>query len=229
MNSLQEIPKVIRGMRLAQHKLEFVGDVSSLPAYKFIKPMQYSTNITKCMEREAASCEEYLCEIMSQADVDEEGKHWLEDDATTCFFEFACERDAASPSLETLEAVELVCNKVYNASGVISITIYHKGRWYLMFEETSGEIALLDSKFPDLSTKINGCQLKTYPRGIESWYELRSLLLWQATLNPVGVEKVPVEGVVLSTNESEPKVVNETKQRKRGSLRSLLPLRRKNR
>ena len=98
-----------------------------------------------------------------------------------------------------------------------------------MFEETSGEIALLDSKFPDLSTKINGCQLKTYPRGIESWYELRSLLLWQATLNPVGVEKVPVEGVVLSTNESEPKVVNETKQRKRGSLRSLLPLRRKNR
>ena len=225
MNSLQEIPKVIREMRLAQHKLEFIGDVSSLPASnKFVKPMQYSTNITKCMEREAASCEEYLCEIMSQADVDEEGKHWLENDATTCFFEFACERDAASPSLETLEAVELVCNKVYNASGVISITIYHKGRWYVLFEETSGEIALLDSKFPDLSTKINGCKLKTYPRGIESWYELRSLSLWQATLNPVGVEKVPA----LSTVESsEPKVVNETKQRKR--LRSLLPLRRKNR
>mmetsp|Transcript_17899 Transcript_17899/g.30289 ORF Transcript_17899/g.30289 Transcript_17899/m.30289 type:complete len:571 (-) Transcript_17899:2153-3865(-) len=232
MNSLQEIPKVIREMRLNQHKLEFVGDVSSLPASnKFVKPMQYSTNITKYMEREAASCEEYLYEIMSQADVDEKGKHWLEDDATTCFFEFACERDAASPSSETLEAVELVCNKVYNASGVISISIYHQGRWYVLFEETSGEIALLDSKFPDLSTKINGCQLKTYPRGIESWYELRSLSLWQATLNPVGVEKVPVEGVVLSTNESEPKVVKETKQRKRGSLPKLMSqaLRRKNR
>ena len=219
MTSLQDIPKVIREMRLAQHKLGFVGDVSSYSASnKFFKAMQYSAHMTKLMEKEVASCEEYLREMI----VDKEGKNWLEDDASMCFFEFTCGHDASSPQLEVLEEVELVCNKVYNARGFISIVIYHHGKWYLVLEDIRGENPLLDSKFPDLSNRIDGCLLKTYPHGRESWTELRSLSIWQSTLN-TDLENVPVDG------GSMPQEVSR-KERKHGSLRrSLLPFRRKNR
>ena len=213
--SLQEIPGVIRQVRLSQHKLEYVGDDSSLPvSNKFVKPMQYSTHITECMKEEAVQCSElYLSQIMSQADANKEGKHWLEDDANTCFFEFACSHDAPSQALETLE---LVCNKVYNASGVITISIYHDGNWYLVLEETGGEYPLLDSRFPDLSRKRIGCQLKTYPRGNKSWAELRSLSLWRPATLPRSTDIVSGDG---STQ-----VVNKTKQSNtHGYLRSLLP------
>jgi hypothetical protein len=226
-NSLQEIPCVIREMRLAQHKLEFVGDTSSLPASnKFIKPMLYSTHITKCMEEEAASCEVYLRQIMTEAqvDADQEDKHWLELDENKCFFEFACGNDASSPASETLKSVELVCNKVYNANNVITISIYHAGTWYLVLEETGGENPLLDSKFPDLSSKRNGCQLKTYPRGQKSWTELRSLSVWQAEMPPVSRGEIEI----VSIGSTVPGTANS----KHGYLRSMLPrspLRRKNR
>ncbi|KAL7495917.1 hypothetical protein ACHAWT_006724 [Skeletonema menzelii] len=215
MNSLQDIPRVIREMRLAQHKLDFVGDVSSYSASnKFVKSMQYSTHITKLMEEEVASCEEYL-EII----VDKEGKDWLEDDATVNFFEFTCDYDVSSEEVE----LELVCNKVYNARGYITISMYHQGRWYLVLEEGGRENPLLDSKFPDLSDRIDGYQLKTYPLGRESWAELRSLSIWQATLN-TDLENVPDD----KGSSTMPQKVNR-KERKHGSLRSLLPLRRKNR
>jgi len=221
INSVREIPGVIREMRLAQHNLEFVGCTSSLPASnKFIKVMQYSTCITKRMEDEAASCEVYLRQMMN----DKEEMHWLELDNNTCFFEFACNNDASSPSSELMESVELVCNKVYNANNVMTISIYFEGSWRLVLEETSGENPLLDSKFPDLSTKSNGCQLKTYPRGHKSWTELRSLSVWQAE------EEKPITSGEIEIVSIEK--AYGTKQRKQGYLRTILPrspLRRKNR
>jgi len=227
IKSLQDIPNVIREMRLAQHKLEFVGDVSSLPASnKFVKPMQCLTLMSKHMEEEAVSCEDYLHEIMTQADVGREGNHWLEDDDTTCFFEFACDNDVSSPTTETLEAVELVCSKVYNASGVITISIYHQGTFYLQLEEMSGEFPLLDSKFPDLSKKRGGRHIKTYPRGREGWPGLRSVSIWQSALS-TDVQSVPAGVVDPSPNGTNMSKV--ARKQRRQSMRSLLPVRRKNR
>lgn len=223
MKNLQDIPNVIRQMRLAQHKLEFVGDVSSLSASnKFVKPMQYSTLISKRMEEEAIGCEDYLHEIMTQADPGKEGKHWLEDDSTTCFFEFACDSDEIlSPTSEILEAIELVCSKVYNASGVISTSIIYEGLCYLQLEEMPGELPLLDSKFPDLSKKKGGCHLKTYPRGREGWPELRSVSIWQSSLRTDVQDEVN-----LSTNGTK---MSKTARKQRKHSFSLLPVRRKNR
>jgi hypothetical protein len=212
INSVQDIPRVIREMRLAQHQLEFVGDISSYSvSNKFFKWMQYATRITKLMEEQAASCENYLRALI----VDKEGKDWLDNDTTLCFFEFACCNDG-------LEEVELVCHKLYNSRGYIAISMYHNGKFYLVLEDICGESPLLDSKFPDLSDRIDGYQLKTYPRGHENWTELRSLSVWKARLN-TDIEKVP-----LDRRPTMPEEVIR-KERKLGSLRSLIPLRRKSR
>ncbi len=212
ISSLQDIPRVIREMRLAQHQLEFVGDVSSYSvSNRFFKWMQYAKRVTKLMEEQAASCENYLRELI----VDKEGKDWLDNDATVCFFEFECCNDV-------LEEVELLCNKEYNARGYITISMYHNGKFYLVLEDIRGESPLLDSKFPDLSDRIDGYQLKTYPRGHENWTELRSLSVWKARLN-TDIEKVP-----LDRRPTMPEEVIR-KERKLGSLRSLIPLRRKSR
>ena len=212
ISSLQDIPRVIREMRLAQHKLDWVGDVSSYSvSNRFFKWMQYSTRITKLMEEQAANCENYLRALI----VDKEGKDWLDNDTTVCFFEFACCKDV-------LEEVELICNKVYNSRGYITISMYQKGKWYLVLQDIRGENPLLDSKFPDLSKRIDGYQLKTYPHGHENWAELRSLSVWKARLN-TDIEKVPID-----KGPTMPEEVIK-KERKLGSLRSLIPLRRKSR
>lgn len=211
---LQDVPALIREVRLAQPNLNFVGDVSTLAdTNRFFKPMQRMTRILPTfLEEEAASCEDYLRQIM--------GEEISENDY---FFEFACEKDSMASN--DFEAVELVCNKIYNGTGVIAISIYHSGNWCLKFEDGSSENPLLDSKFPDLSKKRNGIQLKTYQVGCGSLTEFRSLSLWQvASLPTVGDEIVSIDGVYL-----ESKTVTKNQHKKRSSLRSLLPLRRKNR
>ena len=211
---LQHVPALIREVRLAQPNLNFVGDVSTLAeTNRFFKPMQRMTRILPTyLEEETASCEDYLRQIM--------GEEISENDY---FFEFACEKDSMASN--DFEAVELVCNKIYNGTGVIAISIYHSGNWCLKFEDGSSENPLLDSKFPDLSKKRNGIQLKTYQVGCGSLTEFRSLSLWQvASLPTVGDEIVSIDGVYL-----ESKTVTKNQHKKRSSLRSLLPLRRKNR
>jgi hypothetical protein len=211
---LQDVPGLIREVRLAQPNLNFVGDVSTLSeTNRFFKPMQRMTRILpKYLEEEAASCEDYLRQILDE-----------EVSENDYFFEFACDNE--SMAFNDLEAVELVCNKIYNGNGVIAISIYHSGNWYLKFEDGSSENPLLDSKFPDLSKKRNGIQLKTYQVGCGSWTGLRSLSLWQvASLPTVGEKIVSIDGVYLESN-----TVTKNQHKKRSSLRSLLPLRRKNR
>ncbi len=207
---LQDVPALIREVRLAQPNLNFVGDVSTLSeTNRFFKPMQRMTRILpKYLEEEAASCEDYLRQILDE-----------EVSENDCFFEFACNKE--SMAFNDLEAVELVCNKIYNGNGVIAISIYHSGNWYLKFEDGSSENPLMDCKFPDLSKKRNGIQLKTYQVGCGSWTEFRSLSLWQVHRCQ---QWVSIDGVYLESN-----TVTKTQQKKRSSLRSLLPLRRKNR
>ncbi len=207
---LQHVPGLIREVRLAQPNLNFVGDVSTLSeTNRFFKPMQRMTRILpKYLEEEAASCEDYLRQILDE-----------EVSENDCFFEFACNNE--SIAFNDLEAVELVCNKIYNGNGVIAISIYHSGIWYLKFEDGSSENPLLDSKFSDLSKKRNGIQLKTYQVGCENWTEFKGLSLWQVASLPTVVS---IDGVYLESN-----TVTKNQHKKRNSLRSLLPLRRKNR
>jgi hypothetical protein len=210
---LQHVPGLIREVRLAQRKLNFVGDVSTLSeTNRFFKPMQRMTRILpKYLEEEAASCEDYLRQILHE-----------EVSENDYFFEFACDNE--SIAFNDLEAVELVCNKIYNGNGVIAISIYHSGNWYLSFEDGSSENPLLDSKFSDLSKKRNGIQLKTYQVGCENWTEFRGLSLWQVASLPKEEKIVSIDGVYLESN-----TVTKNQHKKRSSLRSLLPLRRKNR
>jgi hypothetical protein len=50
---------------------------------------------------------------------------------------------------------------------------------YVTVMNSSDENPLLDSRFPDVSSKGRGYQLQTYVDGIPSWPQLRKISIWQ--------------------------------------------------
>jgi hypothetical protein len=66
-----------------------------------------------------------------------------------------------------------MASKNYNPQGVVTVTIYFKGTYYVMLTEGESEQPLLDSRFPDVSEKGRGYQLRSYAEGVDGWRELR--------------------------------------------------------
>lgn len=50
---------------------------------------------------------------------------------------------------------------------------------YVLVLEGANENPLLDSRFPDVSSKGRGYQLQAYADGVETWPELRKVSIWQ--------------------------------------------------
>jgi len=176
---LEDLPYVIPALRVQQKKLKFVSDINSLPSTnKFFAPLEYASKSLLYMETEAAGAEGYLRNLVSK----EHGnrKHWLESDQniTNSFFEFNCIHDRDLK--EKLQDVELITTKSYNPNGVVSIAVYHDGCWYLTVNE-GNDHPLLDSKFPDISTKGQGYHIQSYPRGLQHWRQLRKVSVWRAS------------------------------------------------
>ncbi len=63
--------------------------------------------------------------------------------------------------------MELVANKSYHASGIITVTIIFEHTVYVCVLDGSNENPLLDSRFPDISGKGRGYQIQAYTDGIE--------------------------------------------------------------
>lgn len=66
-----------------------------------------------------------------------------------------------------------MASKCYHPTGVVTITIYFRGIYYVVLSEGESEQPLLDSRFPDVSEKGRGYQLQSYPDGAEGWKDLR--------------------------------------------------------
>ncbi len=177
--SLEDLPYVMPALRVQQRKLKFVGDINTLPSSnKFSGPLEYASKSLLYMENEAAGTEGYLRNLVSQENGT--GQHWLESDSncnTNSFFEFNCVHDRDMK--EMLLDVELIATKSYNPNGVVSIAIYHDGCWYLIVNE-GNDHPLLDSRFPDISTRGHGYHIQSYPRGLQHWRQLRKLSVWHA-------------------------------------------------
>lgn len=176
--SLEDLPYVIPALRVQQRNLKFVSDIKSLPSSnKFFTPLEYASKSLLYMETEAAGAEGYLRNLVSKEN--DNRQHWLESDSNNAksFFEFNCIHDRDLK--EMLHDVELIATKSYNPNGVVSIAVYHAGCWYLTLNE-GNDYPLLDSKFPDISTKGQGYHIQSYPRGLHHWRQLRKLSVWRA-------------------------------------------------
>ena len=102
---------------------------------------------------------------------------WLDGDPGQSFFQFDFVQDDEVQN--ALKNVDLMCTKSYTPSGLVTISIYFEGVFYLTLLDGSGEQPLLDSKFPDVAGKGRGYQIRTYPTGVDGWKGLRKVSVWQ--------------------------------------------------
>ena len=104
---------------------------------------------------------------------------WLEGDPGQSFFEFNFAKDNETDKAH--KDVELMCTKCYTPNGLVTITIYFGGVYYLSLMEGGGEQPLLDSKFPNVAGKGRGYQIRAYGNGVDSWESLRKVSIWQTS------------------------------------------------
>lgn len=176
--SLVDIPYVIPALRIQQSQMKFLSDISCLPSTSpFTTAMENADRKQPLLEALAIESESQLTKLEESY-----GQHWLgEDDSSKrFFFEFTCyEGDG---SRKALGSVDLFASKAYRANGVVALTIFFRGNWYLFLEEVLDDCALLDSSFPDISTKGSGYTIQRYPSGIEGWKELRKVSIYEASV-----------------------------------------------
>jgi hypothetical protein len=57
--------------------------------------------------------------------------------------------------------------------GIVTVSVYYRGVYYVVVSDGATEQPLLDSRFPNVSDKGRGYQLKSYPDGRDTFKELR--------------------------------------------------------
>lgn len=162
---LEDIEHVIPVLRVQQHKLSFLCHSSDMPVKNiFTEPLKYITNINALTEQEILSVERNIERIN------------LDEDPENLFFEFE-----TVPHFETIiekSKIDCIACKSYRASGLVVMTVYFKGTFYVFLASGKENLQLLDSSFPSIIPSV-GYNLKTYPSGIEGWSNLRKLSLWK--------------------------------------------------
>ncbi len=109
-------------------------------------------------------------------------KDWFDGEGSCerTFFEFTLSQKDGRRTLEdAFKGVDLVASKEYTPAGVIVITLWFQGQIYAILGEGTKENPLLDSRFPDISKKGKGYQIKTLSDGLPNWPELRKISIWQ--------------------------------------------------
>ena len=168
--AISDVHYVMPAVRLQQRKLNFLGDIDSLSACSpFAPALEYSMKLQSLMEGQAAGSEDYIRNLL------ESGQKWLAEDDSESFFEFACFDDGNS----ALHNVEMIATKTYS-SGVIIVSIYYGGNWYLALSD-GDDFPLVDAKFPPIvRAGASGFNIQFYPDGISGWPQLRSFTLWRS-------------------------------------------------
>lgn len=203
--SLADIPHVIPALRMQQGRLDFVFDVAAVPTRSpFARPLEYLAHVMPIMEQEIVASERVLTELLetlANMGLADSISMWFEGDALQSFFEFTMQSEDGGgdesgggadnsspgrrgndrePSLEhTFRGVDLVASKCYTPQGVVLITIWFQGTFYVVLGDGGEEQPLLDSRFPDVSLKGRGYQIRSAGNGREDWRELRKVSIWQ--------------------------------------------------
>ncbi|CAM9565693.1 unnamed protein product, partial [Discosporangium mesarthrocarpum] len=181
--SLGDIPHIIPALRMQQSKLDFMCDVSQQMPSKspFTKPLSCMQQLLPIMEQEVADSEEVLADLLDKLagmGLEDSVASWFEGDSMQSFFEF--QQTAQVPQVDDpFSGVDLVATKSYSARGVVTIGMWFEGTFYTILAEGSEEQPLLDSRFPDVSAKGRGYQIRSVSEGPEGWARLRKVSVWQ--------------------------------------------------
>ena len=166
--ALSDLPFIIPALRIQQSRLDYQCDASSVPTTSpFAGALSYTHAVAPLCEAYIASADEVIEGIVAaKRACSAEGteaahiEDWMAGDPGDTFFEFSTQLEPRHAA--QLKNIELIASKVYHASGVITISCYHEGTVYVVVQDGSKENPLLDSKFPDVSTKGQGLQLGSY-------------------------------------------------------------------
>ncbi len=164
---IEDISHVIPALRVQQHKLSFLCDVSKMPEDSlFSEPMIHNNNIISLLENEIVSSEGAMSSMKNS---------FLDENPKNLFFEFS-----SNGNIPTFikNHIDLIATKSYRPNGLIVMTIYFNGTFYVSVNDGIGDQPLLDSDFPSV-VQGKGYQLKTYPNGVALFPQLRKLTIWQ--------------------------------------------------
>eukprot|EP00957_Ditylum_brightwellii_P169487 12900156-Ditylum_brightwellii.AAC.1 len=107
---------------------------------------------------------------------------WLDDERNSYF-------ELVGDISSLVEGVQCMCSKIY-ARGLIFITIYFEGVFYVTVEDGDGDQPLLDVQFPDVSEDLEGLTLALYDSddkiGKGIW---RKLSIWQSLATKVDISE----------------------------------------
>ena len=167
-----DIPHVIPALRIQQHKLAYLCDVSNMQEdNQFTEPMMYNTRMINELEYEILAVTSIVDNLRKRSDCD-----WLDDDPANIFFQF--DSVAKNNSILTSNHIDLIATKSYRPNGLVVVTIYFDGTYYVCINDGDGDQPLLDSDFPCV-VQGKGYQLKSYPNGLNSFPDLRKLSIWK--------------------------------------------------
>lgn len=167
--NMADIPYALPALRIQQSKLKYVSDITSLPsASLFAEAMEHASEKQLTMQSLAADSRTHLEDLLHSTSARQYS--WLEDETKSTFFKFAC-----CDKTNILDNIELLAVKSYNPSGIISISFYYSGSWYLVLDEGGDDLPLLDSTFPDISNRGSSYVIQNSPTGVDGWNELRQM------------------------------------------------------
>ena len=182
--ALADIPLIIPALRMQQSRLDFLCDTSNVPVTSpFAGALNFVNKSAPLVENTIERSEMLLQSIIEQTrkeDLQEALaiETWLEGDPSETFFELKCVLDAAQKS--DLNNIEMIASKTYHASGVVTVAIYFESTIYVVVQDAGKENPLLDSRFPDVSSKGRGFQIQSFGGdGAEDWPALRNVSIWQ--------------------------------------------------
>lgn len=174
--SLSSVPAVLAVLQARANQLPRIGLLREVSPRSHIRPvLDELKSATSFLEQAITDSEKKLHE-MSQLGI----TAWIDEDWARSYFELQTAHS------EDLENVDIIVCKVYIRQVQMNI-IYHKCSYYvaLVDAEAGGEQPLLDSTFPDVSTRSRGYQVATY-----SHSSYRKLSLWQVLDGNIGAPLV---------------------------------------
>ncbi|TMW57443.1 hypothetical protein Poli38472_003368 [Pythium oligandrum] len=165
---LSDLPAVIPALQKQQASLQYLCEWKAMPSSSpYSTPLETLYDVFDFIGAELAS-ERIERKLLSAASE----YPWVDEDSETKnFFELQ------SGGYECFDDVDIVASKTF-VRGLVLLVIYYQRSFYVVLQEGEGEQPLLDVRFPDLTSHLQGVHLQTYRD--DDCTNMKKLTLWQA-------------------------------------------------
>lgn len=167
--TLHEMPHVLRKFQRQQGLLAYWFEVQKLPdGLPFTAPMRHFAMTNAFLEEELNKAESVLTKL-TEYHKSKGQEPWIDQENGRQFFELEC-----TGNQPFFDDVEFMASKTYY-HGVVVITIFFQGSFYLTLSPSVGDQPLLDMSFPDVEARKRAAQIATYAHP-----EYSKLMIWES-------------------------------------------------